>query len=197
MPELNKRYSAKHKAALGRVSEHLTMAKTAHERGMSSLADCAKCLVEANKIGKAADGDRFASALASAYGNFGKAASSIGDAQAHLNQALSHFSPEEVPLLVPRGYSASPSNSNAPIPSLAGAVTPSLDDMTEGDVPQYDSVAPYGEKIAAAFANYDAKAAAAAESAKMKVAGATTFAKMFTGQTLGRYVIGRPRLWRH
>ncbi len=57
-----------------------------------------------------------------------------------------------MPLLPPRGYSRSSSNRDAPIPSLAGAVTPSLSDMTEGHVPAYDSVAPYGEKNAAAAA---------------------------------------------
>ena len=169
---MNKRYSDAHKSALTNVKKHLGLAEVAHHRGMNSIAKCAKVLVESNKLG-AADGHRLASALAAAHGYFGKAASSLEDAEAHLNQALSHFSPEQVPLLVPRGYSRSNSNSDAPIPSLAGAVTPSLDDMTEGHVPQYDSIAPYGEKIAAA----------------------TAFAKMFTGQTPGRHVIGKPPMW--
>ena len=96
----------------------------------------------------------------------------MDDAEAHLNQALTHFSPEENPLMVPRGYSRSSSNSDAAIPSLAGAVVPSLSDMTEGEVPAYDFVAPYGEKNAAAVA----------------------FAKMVrTGQ--GRHMIGRPQSW--
>ncbi len=174
MTEFNKRYSA-HKSALGRVNQHLAMAKSAHGRGMNSIAECAKVLVEATKLGKAAEGDRLARHLAAAHQEFGKAASSMDDAQAHLNQALSHFKPEEVPLLVPRGYSRSESNRDAPIPSLAGAVTPSLDDMTEGEVPQYSNYMPYGSGS--------------------KVAAATAFAKMFTGQTPGRHVITTPR-WR-
>jgi hypothetical protein len=171
MTEFNKRYSNEHKSALTMVNRHVGLAKSAHRRGMSSLAECAKVLVEANKLGKAADSDHLARHLTAANGHFGKSADHMFDAQAHLNQALSHFKPE--PLLVPRGYSRSNSNSDAPIPSLAGAVVPSLDDMTEGDVPQYDSVMPYGEKIAAA----------------------TAFAKMFTGQTPGRHVLSKPSLW--
>jgi hypothetical protein len=160
-----------HKSALTMVKRHVGLAKSAHRRGMASLAECAKCLVEADKLGKAVDGDHLARHLTGANGHFGKSADHISDAQAHLNQALTHFSPDQV-LLVPRGYSRSNSNSDPAIPSLAGAVTPSLDDMAEGDVPQYDSVAPYGEKMAAA----------------------TAFAKMVrTGE--GRHVIGKPSLW--
>jgi hypothetical protein len=171
MTEFNKRYSNEHKSALTMVKRHVGLAKSAHRRGTASLAECAKSLVEANKLGKAADSDRLARHLTAANGHFGKAADHMDDAQAHLNQALSHFSPDEMPLLVPRGYSRSDSNSDAPIPSLAGAVTPSLDDMTEGPVSQYDSVLPYP-----------------------KMAAATAFAKMVrTGQ--GRHVIGKPQLW--
>ena len=172
MTEFNKTYSAANKSALGKVNQHLKLAKSAHGRGMASLAECAKVMVDAKKLSKAVDDDEMARHLAAANGHFSKAASSMDDAEAHLNRALSQFKPEENPLMVPRGYSRSVSNRNDPEPSLAGAVTPSLDDMTEGDVPQYDSVAPYGEKNAAAVA----------------------FAKMVrTGQ--GRHVIGKPRLW--
>ena len=174
MTEFNKRYSNAHKAALGKVDSHLRMAKSAHGRGMASLAECAKCMVDAKKLGKAADDGDLASHLAAAHGQFGKAADHMDDAESHLNRALSRFSPEQVPLLVPRGYSRSNSNRDAPLPSLAGAVTPSMSDMTEGDVPQYDSVAPYGEKVAAASA----------------------FAKMMTGKAPGRHVIAKSRLWR-
>jgi hypothetical protein len=171
MTEFDKRYSNEHKSALTMVNRHVGLAKSAHRRGTASLAECAKCLVESNKIGKAADGDRLARHLTTANGHFGKAADHMDDAQAHLNQALTHFSPDQVPLLVPRGYSRSNSNSDAPLPSLAGAVVPSLDDMTEGPVPQLSDA--YSEKNAAAM----------------------TFAKMFTGQTPGRHVIGKPQLW--
>ena len=102
----------------------------------------------------------------------------MDDAQAHLNQALTHFSPDEFPLLVPRGYSRSSSNSDAPIPSLAGAVTPSLDDMTEGSVSQFSSYLPYPS------AAHDEKNAAAVAFGKM----------VRTGQ--GRHVIGKPPMWR-
>ena len=174
MTEFNKRYSNAHKAALGRVSQHLTMAKAAHERGMDSLSKAAKCMVDANKLGKAADDADLASHLARAHGHFGKAASSMDDAEAHLNRALTQFKPEDVPLMVPRGYSRSSSNNNEPLPSLAGAVVPTLADMTEGDVPQYDSVLPRPSG---------------------KVAAAAAFAKMFTGQVPGRHVVTKPR-WR-
>ena len=165
-----------HKSALTMVQRHIGLAKSAHRRGMSSLAECAKCLVESNKLGNAADSDRLARHLTAANGQFGKASDHLDDASAHLNRALTSFSPDEFPLLVPRGYSRASANSDAPIPSLAGAVIPSLDDMTEGHVGQYDSVLPYPA--------HDGKTAAA-----------TAFAKMFTGQIPGRHVIGKPQLW--
>ncbi len=175
MTEFNKRYSDAHKGALTNVKRNLGLAKAAHRRGMSSLAECAKCMVDARKLGKAAEGDDLARHLTVANGHFGKSADHISDAQAHLNQALTHFSPDEFPLLVPSGYSRS--SNDRPARSVAGAtaITPTLSDMTEGDdVPQYDSVMPYpsGEKMAAA----------------------TAFAKMVrTGQ--GRHVIGKPPMW--
>jgi hypothetical protein len=174
MTAISKRYNAAHKTALNRVAQHLKLAKAANRRGMSSIAECAKVLVESNKLGKAAEGDRLASALAAAHGNFGKAADELADAQAHLNQALTHFKPEDVPLLVPSGYSRSASD--PPTRSVAGAtaIVPSLSDLTEGgDVPQYDSVMPRPTgKVAAAFA------------------------KMMTGEAPGRHVIGKPPMWR-
>jgi hypothetical protein len=173
MTEFNKRYSDAHKSALSMVKRHVGLAQSAHRRGMSSIAECAKGLVEANKLGKAADSDRLARHLTVANGHFEKAADELSDAQAHLNQALSHFSPDEFPLLVPSGYSRS--SNDRPARSVAGAtaVTPSLSDMTEGgDVPQYDSVMPRPTgKVAAAFA------------------------KMMTGEAPGRHVIGKPQLW--
>ena len=175
MTGLNKRYSAKHKAALGKVDSHLRMAKANHSKGMECLSKAAMCMVDAKKVSKAVDDDEMARHLAGAHGFFGKAADNMMDMEAHLNQALTQFKPDEMPLMVPRGYSRSNSNRNEPEPSLAGAVTPSLDDMTEGPVGQFSSYLPYpsGEKIAASAA----------------------FAKMFTGQAPGRHVIRKSPMW--
>jgi hypothetical protein len=174
MTEFNKRYSNAHKSALTMVQRHVGLAKSAHRRGLSSLAECAKVLVESTKLGKAAESDRLARHLTAANGHFGKAADHMDDASAHLSQAMTGFSVDQVPLLQERGYSRNVKDEDAPIiPSLSAAIIPRLSDLTEGDVPQYDSVAPYGEKIAAA----------------------TAFAKMMTGEAPGRHVITTPR-WR-
>ena len=75
---ISKRSSNPHKNALGKVNQHLKLAKSAHGRGMASLAECAKCMVDAKKLGKAAEGDDLASHLAAAHGQFGKAADHHG-----------------------------------------------------------------------------------------------------------------------
>jgi len=82
---VSKRYSAAHKTALNRVAQHLKLAAAAHDRGMNSLASCAKSLVDAKKLSKAADDGDLASHLPQAHGHFGKAASSMDDAEAHLS----------------------------------------------------------------------------------------------------------------
>lgn len=127
-------------------------------------------------MSKAVDDDEMARHLAAANGQFGVAADHLSDAEAHLNRALRQYGPEQDPLLVRSGYSRSASDPT-PARSVAGAtaVVPTLDDLTEGHVPAFDSVAPYGSKMAASSA----------------------YAKMVRGQAPGRHSITKPSLrWR-
>ncbi len=138
--ELVKRYGAAHKAALGKVAHHLGLAKSAHAKGMSRLAKAADCMVKFHKAGTVdfkKDGGDAASHVAAAHDHFDTAAGHMDDADAHLGKAMSAWGHE--------------TNVNAG-EDPGGAITlPSLSELTEGDVPWYDSSEEYGEKVAAAI----------------------------------------------
>lgn len=129
--ELAKRYSAAHKASLTKVSGHLRLAKGSHASGMERLAKAAAHMVEAKKLGKAADGDHLAGHIAAAHDHFGKAADHVDDASAHLGSAMGAW-----------GHG----NNVDPNTKVGGEINiPSMGEMTEGSVPQYESDAPYGK----------------------------------------------------
>jgi hypothetical protein len=132
--EVVKRYAAAHKAALAKVAHHLGLAKAAHAKGMTSLKKAVGCMVEAKKLGKAADMEGIASNIAAAHDHFNTAASSMDDMEAHLGKAMSGFG---------AGTAV-----DADTEVGGGISIPGLSDLTEGEVPWYDSAAPYGEKLA-------------------------------------------------
>lgn len=174
MNDLQKRYSAAHKMALHKAMHHLGLAKAAHAKGMHRLIKCANAMVEAKKMFKAADGDTLAQHLAAAHGHFSAVSDHLDDMEAHLGKAMSAW-----------GHSTS-----AEEPSVGGErYAPSLSDLTEGDVPEYDLAAPYGAKVTMAQAREMAKNAATLAQAKVQV-------EMLTKQVelLSKMPAGAPRV---
>ena len=127
--DLVKRIGAAHKASLHKVAQHLNMAKSAHAKGMSSLKKAAGCMVAAHKLGKAADSETLAGHMSDAHDHFNTSAEHMDDMEAHLGKAMSAW-----------GHNTAVSSD---IEIGGSASTPSLDEMTEGHVPQYDSAEPY------------------------------------------------------
>lgn len=129
-----KRYAAKHKTAVTRAAHHLTMAKAAHSKGLECLRKAAAHLVESHKLGKAADNSSLASNISSAADHFNTSGAEMDDIEGLLGSAMSAW-----------GHSTNVD----PNTEVGGEVNiPSLDQMTEGEVPWYDSAQPYGEKLA-------------------------------------------------
>ena len=154
MNELLKRYATAHKASLHKVAHHLNLAKASHVKGMHRLSKAAGCMLEAKKLYKAADGDTLAQHLAAAHGHFSAVSDHLDDMEAHLGKAMSAW-----------GHSTS-----AEEPSVGGErYAPSLSDLTEGDVPEYDLAAPYGAKVTMAQAREMAKSAAETARAKVEI----------------------------
>jgi hypothetical protein len=128
-----KRYATAHKASLAKVSSHLAMAKSNQTKGMDCLGKAAKCMVEAKKLNKAADGDELAGHVAKAHGYFGKAADNMMDMEAHLGKAMGAW-----------GHDTNVSEDT----ETGGEITlPTLAELTEGDVPQYVADEPYGKLL--------------------------------------------------
>ena len=135
---LVKRYGMAHKMAIGKVAQHLDLAKAAHAKGMASLKKAAGCMVDAQKLGKAADASALAGHIASAHDHFNSVADHMDDMEAHLGKAMSAW--------------GSGPNVDADT-DVGGSINiPGLTELTEGDVPWYDSAEPYGEKVAKALA---------------------------------------------
>ena len=154
MNELLKRYATAHKASLHKVGHHLNLAKASHVKGMHRLSKAAGCMLEAKKMFKAADGDTLAQHLAAAHDHFNTVADHMDDMEAHLAKAMSAW-----------GHST-----NVEEPDVGGEVhVPSLSDLTEGDVPQYDLAAPYRTKSVVTMAQAQEMAKHAAELATAKV----------------------------
>ena len=128
-----KRYATAHKASLAKVSSHLAMAKSNQVKGMDCLSKAAKCMVDAKKLSKAADGDEMAGHVMKAHGFFGKAADNMMDMEAHLGKAMGAW-----------GHDTNVSEDT----EVGGEITiPSLADLTEGNVPQYESDKEYGKAL--------------------------------------------------
>jgi hypothetical protein len=133
--DVEKRYSAAHKAAIGKVAHHLGLAKAAHAKGMAFLGKAAGCMVKMHKGGltdedfKKAQGD-LAGHISSAHDSFSAAGDHMDDMDAHLGKAMTSFGSGTQ---VTSGQHGGTSE------------VPSLSEMTEGSVPQYDADSEYGK----------------------------------------------------
>lgn len=153
--ELSKRYSAAHKGALTRAAHHMNLAKAAHHKGMGFLAKAAHHMVESKKMSKAADGDTLAGHVAAAHDHFNTAGGHMDDALSHLGGAMSAW-----------GHSTSVDTGT----KVGGEINvPTLDQLTEGGAPWYDSAVPYGEKVAKAVQEALAKGGYVAKDAADKM----------------------------
>lgn len=140
--DLAKRYGAAHKMAVHKAMHHLSIAKMAHAKGMSSLKKAAGCMVAAHKANKAAVSEDAAGHVAAAHDHFNNVGNAIDDVEAHLGKAMSAW-----------GHSTNVD----PNTDVGGSVNiPALSELTEGDVPWYDSAEPYsygtGDAVEGKFA---------------------------------------------